>query len=112
MDLTGQRYVRTILDAFKTSGPDSEHHCLVHKPMWDSLNELLARNVHRRFTEELLREALRRLFAALDYLHTECHVIHTGTAMLFLHAWICTTQRRLLSRGRCRYQRAQHSARH
>ena len=77
----GQRYVRTTLDNFTISGRDGEHHCLVHKPMWDSLNELLARNVRRRFTEELLREALRRLFAALDYLHTECHVIHTGTAV-------------------------------
>lgn len=33
----GRAAVRTLLDSFKVSGPDGEHHCLVHPPLWDSV---------------------------------------------------------------------------
>lgn len=77
-DHPGRRYLRNALDTFTLRSPKGEHQCLVHKPMWGSTRELLSRNKSRRFTEDLLKALLCRLFQALDYLHTEAHLIHTG----------------------------------
>jgi hypothetical protein len=40
----GRRAVRTLLKSFTISGPDGEHQCLVHPPLWDSISTFLARN--------------------------------------------------------------------
>ncbi|MCJ1256343.1 hypothetical protein MMC24_004164 [Lignoscripta atroalba] len=73
----GRPCVRTILDSFEISGPHGGHHCLVHKPLWTSLFHLQRRHPSRKFTEDLLRSALVYIFLALDYLHSDCQVIHT-----------------------------------
>lgn len=46
--------------------------------MWDSWRDLLLRNPTHRFTVELLKPGLKYLFLALDYLHSECKLVHTG----------------------------------
>lgn len=74
----GHRHVRTALDTFELQCDQGNHHCLVQKPMWDSWRDMLRRNPTHRFTEELLKAGLAQLFLALDYLHTECHLVHTG----------------------------------
>ncbi|KAL2752046.1 hypothetical protein ACRALDRAFT_1058852 [Sodiomyces alcalophilus JCM 7366] len=73
----GHRHVWTALDAFELPCAQGNHHCLVLKPMWDSWRDMLRRNPMHRFTEELLKAGLTQLFLALDYLHTECHLVHT-----------------------------------
>ncbi|KAK3688226.1 kinase-like domain-containing protein [Podospora appendiculata] len=40
----GRDAVRSLLDSFKVTGPDGEHNCLVHPPLWDNLKTFLARN--------------------------------------------------------------------
>lgn len=55
----------------------AEHHCLVQEPMWDSWKDLLRRNPAGRFTEDLLKAGLRQVLLALDFLHTECNLVHT-----------------------------------
>jgi serine/threonine protein kinase len=74
----GHSHVRTALDMFTIPRQGGDHRCLVQKPMWDSFKDLLKRNPAYRFTEELLRAGLSQLFLALDYLHTETKIIHTG----------------------------------
>lgn len=74
----GRRYIRTLLDSFGVSGPEDKHRCLVHPPLWENLIEFLYRNPVRRLPVPTLAVTLHRLFLALDYLHTECKVIHTG----------------------------------
>ncbi|TKA44515.1 hypothetical protein B0A49_12729, partial [Cryomyces minteri] len=75
----GKRFVRTFLESFTIPRAGGSHHCLVHTPLWGSLRDMIARNPYRdRFNEELLRETLYRLFQALDYLHTDRKIIHTG----------------------------------
>lgn len=54
-----------------------EHYCLVQKPMWDSWKDLLRRNPAERFSETLLKAGLQQVLLALDFLHTECHLVHT-----------------------------------
>ncbi|POR38337.1 Uncharacterized protein TPAR_01454 [Tolypocladium paradoxum] len=73
----GHHHVRTALDTFKLQRDEGNHHCLVQKPMWDSWRDMLSRNPTHRFTEKLLKAGLAQLFLALDYLHTECHLVHT-----------------------------------
>jgi hypothetical protein len=47
--------------------------------MWDSWKDLLRRNPSRRFSDALLKGGLQHLLRALDYLHTECKLVRTGT---------------------------------
>ncbi|QSS50111.1 protein kinase [Histoplasma capsulatum var. duboisii H88] len=56
---------------------EGDHHCLVQKPMWESFKDLLYHNPNHQFTENLLRAGLIQVFLALDYLHTECKLVHT-----------------------------------
>ncbi|KAJ6114429.1 protein kinase domain protein [Penicillium sp. IBT 16267x] len=73
----GYAHVRKALDIFTIPRPGGDHECLVQKPMWESFRDLLYRNPSHRFTEDLLKAGLMQVFLALDYLHTECKIVHT-----------------------------------
>ncbi|KAL4898450.1 kinase-like domain-containing protein [Aspergillus ambiguus] len=45
-------------------------------PLWESVLTFLHRNPVRRLPSPVLAFVLKRLFLALDYLHTECQIIH------------------------------------
>lgn len=85
----GRSAVRSLLDSFDVNGPEDKHRCLVHPPLWDSVLTFLHRNPEQRLPAPVLAFVLKRLFLALDYLHTECQIIHTGiysdSVLLFLH---------------------------
>ncbi|KAJ5113713.1 hypothetical protein N7456_002247 [Penicillium angulare] len=76
----GRKYVRSLLDSFDIDGPEDKHRCLVHPPLWKSVATFLRSNPvpsEQRLPPVMLAVTLHRLFLALDYLHTECKVIHT-----------------------------------
>ncbi|KAH7085434.1 kinase domain-containing protein [Paraphoma chrysanthemicola] len=73
----GYNHVRTALDIFTIPRQGGDHRCLVQISMWASFKDLLNRNPSHRFTEELLRAGLSQVLLALDYLHSECNIIHT-----------------------------------
>lgn len=70
--------MRTAVNTFTINSPGGDHQCLVQRPMWDSWKDLLQRNASGRFSEALLKGGLQHLLHALDYLHTECKLVHTG----------------------------------
>lgn len=74
----GRDAVRTLLDTFYIDGPEGKHRCLVHPPLWDSVLTFLRRSPVKRPPSAIVAFILRRLFLALDYLHTECQIIHTS----------------------------------
>lgn len=76
----GHSHVRTAEGMFSIARDGGDHQCLVQPPMWDSWGDLLYRNPSRRFSVPLLKGGLRHLLLALDYLHTECRLVHTGIA--------------------------------
>ena len=79
----GHRHIRTALDVFTLPRQDGDHKCLVQKPMWDSFRDLLNRNPAHRFPTEMLRPALCYILFAIDYLHSECKLVHTGGFSFF-----------------------------
>ncbi|GFF55895.1 hypothetical protein IFM58399_10185 [Aspergillus lentulus] len=79
----GRKAVRSLLDSFDVDGPDDEHRCLVHPPLWESVLTFLHRNPVHRLPQPVLTFVLQRMFLALDYQHTECQIIHTGLCSNF-----------------------------
>ena len=74
----GRDVIRTLLDTFDIDGPQDKHRCLVHPPLWESVLAFLRRNPVERLPSPVIAVVLHRLFLALDYLHTECQISHTG----------------------------------
>ncbi|KAI9926764.1 hypothetical protein MW887_003859 [Aspergillus wentii] len=73
----GRDAVRTLLDTFNIEGPKDKHQCLVHTPLFESVLTFLRRNPVEKLPSAVIAFVLYRLFLALDYLHTECQIIHT-----------------------------------
>ncbi|KAG5969433.1 hypothetical protein E4U56_008335 [Claviceps arundinis] len=73
----GRRAIRSLLDTFAIDGPDGQHRCLVHPPLWDSVYGFRRRNPVGKLPEPIMALVLKPLFHALDFLHQECHTTHT-----------------------------------
>lgn len=74
----GRQYVRSVLDSFEVEGPDGTHICMAFEPLRQPLWMLgqqsgLTNLVQPRTIKALLPSILK----SLDFLHSECQVIHT-----------------------------------
>ncbi|KAL3465080.1 kinase-like domain-containing protein [Aspergillus heterothallicus] len=78
-DHAGQSCLRPLIEAFQISNPDGHgaHYCLVHPPLGISLSELTPLLPDRVMSSAMVRTTIRKVLAALDFLHTEAEVIHT-----------------------------------
>lgn len=74
----GKASVRTLLDHFTVFGPDGNHQCLVHEPLSLSLQWLRQQFPTRTYPESLLKITTIEILQALDFLHTEADIVHTG----------------------------------
>ncbi|EKV06479.1 Protein kinase, putative [Penicillium digitatum PHI26] len=77
----GQFLLRELYDSFELQGHAGNHRCLVLQPIHMTLLEMMKLNPNP-FDLPLLKMTLRRLLLALDYLHTEMNITHTGTIFL------------------------------
>jgi serine/threonine protein kinase len=77
--------VRTALDNFQIGTADGFFQCLVHKPLGISLRDLRLQFATNTLPEKLLKLTLLHLLLALDYLHSEAGIIHTGTLPPFVY---------------------------
>nr|POE87759.1 srsf protein kinase 3 [Quercus suber] len=75
----GQSLIRELWDSFELTGGAGKHRCLILQPMHMTLLEMMKLNP-RPFNLPLLKMTLTRLLLALDFLHTEAHIMHCGTA--------------------------------
>lgn len=89
-----RHYVRTLLDSFEIDRASDKHLCHVHPPLWESVWAFLHRNPIGRLPPTVLTGVLRFLSLALDYLHTECKIIHTSfwpdtcTPIIYQHKFV------------------------
>ena len=67
-----------MLDNFEVPGQNGPHLCLVYEPMREPLWLFQRRWENGKLPPALLKVYLRFLLRGLDYLHSECHIIHTG----------------------------------
>ncbi|KAJ5772853.1 hypothetical protein N7457_007749 [Penicillium paradoxum] len=74
----GSDLVRTKIAAVTIPRPDGEDHfALLQAPLWETLRDLQERMVDQRLDQSTLKLVLYQVLLALDYLHTECKLIHT-----------------------------------
>ncbi|KAF5017525.1 hypothetical protein F66182_10537 [Fusarium sp. NRRL 66182] len=74
----GMPYLRLPLEIFQLSGPHGTHSCLVYEPLRETLSELQSRFPGGRLPLKMFKLYIFCLLQALDYLHSSCHLIHTG----------------------------------
>lgn len=74
----GRSYVRLIQDSFIIPGPFGEHLAMVFNPLREPL-WLLGRHLGTTgLPPAVLKAFLKLVLEALDFLHSECNIIHTG----------------------------------
>ncbi|KAL4986570.1 protein kinase [Aspergillus falconensis] len=73
----GRVILRTCLDDVEVTGPEGRHMCLVYEPMREPVWILQRRFVDRRIPLPIAKAYIYFLLAGLDYLHSECKVVHS-----------------------------------
>ncbi|KAF2279504.1 putative CDK4/6 [Westerdykella ornata] len=73
----GRLLVRKLEDSFELNGTSGKFSCLVHKPLSVSLRHLRKKCLNERMPLPLLKATLVHILMALDFLHSEAHLIHT-----------------------------------
>lgn len=78
----GWRYVRKLLDSFTLESRYGTHECLVLEAMREPLG-LWQRNFDGGvLPPDVLKPILQMTLTGLDYLHSECRVVHGGTLQI------------------------------
>lgn len=67
-----------MLDTLEISGVDSGHICLVHEPLGMSIEAFRQLMPTKQLDKHVLKALLKHLLLALDFLHNEANVVHTG----------------------------------
>lgn len=73
----GRRHVVQLLDDFRHVGPHGSHVCMVFEVLGENLLGLIKRYQHRGVPPHIVQQIAKQVLLGLDYLHKECHIIHT-----------------------------------
>jgi hypothetical protein len=74
----GRGIIRTCLESFEVTGPVDRHLCLAYEPLREPLWILQKRFVNQKLPLPIAKAYILILLAGLDFLHSECRVVHTG----------------------------------
>jgi serine/threonine protein kinase len=74
----GWQMVRKLEDFFTIDGECGPHVCLVFQPLREPLWLYRRRYIGEVIPSEILKIIVQMVLHGLDYLHSECHVIHAG----------------------------------
>lgn len=77
-DHVGATLIRKALDSFQISTAEGSFQCLVHPPLGISLYDFRNHLKAKVLPEKIVKLTLMHLLLALDYLHTEAGIVHTG----------------------------------
>lgn len=73
----GRCHVVGLVDNFRHTGPNGSHVCMVFEVLGENLLGLIKRYQHRGVPQHIVKQVAKQILLGLDYLHTECRVIHT-----------------------------------
>jgi len=76
-DPKGEKYCVQLLDHFDHYGPHGRHVCLVLEVLGQNLLWLIKKYDHRGIPIALVKTITRQMLIGLDFLHTQCGIIHT-----------------------------------
>jgi hypothetical protein len=79
----GLANIRLLFESFTVTGPYGDHLVLVFQPAQMSLRDLKTVFFKDGFDESFVRACVIELLRASDFLHSECEIIHTGTAPFY-----------------------------
>lgn len=74
----GRGNIRKLLDSFEVTGPHGNHVVLVFEAAQMSLRDMKLVFQRDGFDEDFIRGAITELLKALDFLHTQGELVHTG----------------------------------
>jgi serine/threonine protein kinase len=77
-----RRNIRSLHDSFEIQGPDGSHVVLVLEPAQMSLRDMKTVFRPEGFDEDMVKGAIIELLKALDFLHTQAKIVHTGNIFL------------------------------
>ena len=75
--------IRDVYDAFELSGLNGPHQCILQPSMHMDLLEMMKMG-GKPLSIPMLKMVILRLLTALDFLHSEADVVHTGTVPVSL----------------------------
>ena len=81
----GCMILRTCMDDFEVIGPEGKHMCLVYEPMREPFWIFQRRFIVHNVPLPLVKAYIYFLLVGLDYLHSECKVIHGGECLPLLY---------------------------
>jgi len=84
----GSPLVRAMLDEFVVTDHDKKYQAVVHSPLAITLRGFRKMFPDKSLPVDLLRSVLKHVLLALDFLHTEAKVIHTGesrSSLFYVH---------------------------
>ncbi|KAF5680025.1 cmgc srpk kinase [Fusarium heterosporum] len=73
----GWQFIRKLIDTFPIEGISGYHTCLVLEPLREPLWLYCSRYAGGVIPPEILKILVQMILHALDYIHSECSIIHT-----------------------------------
>jgi serine/threonine protein kinase len=77
----GRHFVKKLSDSFLINETSGSHVCLVLEALREPLWLYRRRYINNVIPPDILKILVQMILHALDYLHTECHIIHTGNLL-------------------------------
>lgn len=97
----GWHFVRKLIDSFSINDVSGKHICLVFEPLREPLWLYCRRYVGDVLPLDVCKVILQMILHGLDYLHSECEVIHAGTLSLNLKTHLIANQPSRFEAGQC-----------
>lgn len=66
-----------MLETFSIKSKYGEHLCIVYDVLREPIDDCMNKMPNQLFSSDKLRKLLPALLTGLDYMHSECHVVHT-----------------------------------
>ena len=74
----GSKCVRMLLDLFDITTATGNHICMVYRPLGLRISDFQALIPGGKLSQVILKLTLKHVLLALEFLHSVCHLAHTG----------------------------------